>query len=63
MEEPQRARVKRTLDHMSKHDRSIKYDKYTGEIQYEGVKAFRRERTVVHTSDTDAPADIHLGWR
>ena len=39
MKELQRARVKRTLDHMSKHDRNIKYDKYTGEIQYDGVKA------------------------
>ena len=39
MVEPQRARVKRTLDHMSEHDGNIKYDKYTGEIQYDGVKA------------------------
>ena len=38
MEEPQRAHVKRTLDHMSEHDGNIKYDKYTGEIQYDGVR-------------------------
>ena len=39
MQEPQRARIKRTLDHMDKHDGNIKYDKYTGEIQYDSVKA------------------------
>ena len=39
MQEPQRARIKRTLDHMAEHDGNIKYDKYTGEIQYDGVKA------------------------
>ena len=39
MEEPQRSRVKRTLDHMPEHDGNIKYDKYTCEIQYDGVKA------------------------
>ena len=39
MEEPQRSRLKRTLYHMSKHDGNIKYDKYAGEIQYDGVKA------------------------
>ena len=38
MQEPQRARIKRTLDHMAKHDRNIQYDKYTGKIQYDGVK-------------------------
>ena len=38
MQEPQRARIKRTLDHMDEHDGNIKYDKYTGEIQYDGVK-------------------------
>ena len=38
IEELQRARVKRTLDHMSEHDGNIKYDKYTGEIKYDGVK-------------------------
>ena len=37
MEELQRARVNRTLDHMSEHGSNIKYDKYTGKIQYEGV--------------------------
>ena len=25
--------------HMDEHDGNIKYDKYTGEIQYDGVKA------------------------
>ena len=39
MQEPQRARIKRTLDHMAEHDGNIKYDKYTGEIHYDGVKA------------------------
>ena len=39
MQEPQRARIKRTLDHMAEHDGNIKYDKYTGEIQYDEVKA------------------------
>ena len=39
LQEPQRARIKRTLDHMAEHDGNIKYDKYTGEIQYDGVKA------------------------
>ena len=38
MQEPQRARIKRTLDHMAEHDGNIKYDKYTGEIQYDRVK-------------------------
>ena len=35
MQEPQRARIKRTLDHMAEHDGNIKYDK----IHYDGVKA------------------------
>ena len=35
----QRARIKRTLDHIAEHDKNIKYDKYTGEIHYDGVKA------------------------
>ena len=48
MQEPQRARIKRTLDHMAEHDGNLQYDKYTGEIQYDGVKA---------------PADIHLWWK
>ena len=39
MQEPQRARIKRTLDHMAEHDGNIKYDKYTGEIHYDGVAA------------------------
>ena len=39
MEELQKARVKRTLDHISGHDGNIKYVKYKGEIQYNGVKA------------------------
>ena len=39
MQEPQRACKKRTLDHIAEHDGNIKYDKYTGEIQYDGVKA------------------------
>ena len=39
MQEPQRARIKRTLDHMDEHEGNIKYDKYTGEIQYDGVNA------------------------
>ena len=39
MQELQRARIKRTLDHMAERDGNIKYDKYTGEIQYDGVKA------------------------
>ena len=39
MQEPQRARIKRTLDHMAEHDGNIKYEKYTGEIHYDGVKA------------------------
>ena len=85
MQEPQRARIKRTLDHMAEHDGNIKYDKYTGEIQYDGVKAPDsdvRELLSTLTSkkkrltapkgwdlfmcslkDTDAPADIHLGWK
>ena len=85
MQEPQRARIKRTLDHMAEHDGNIKYDKYTGEIQYDGVKAPDsdvRELLSILTSkkkritapkgwdlfmrslkDTDAPADIHLGWK
>ena len=39
MQETQRARIKRTLDHMAEHDGNIKYDKYTGEIHYDGVNA------------------------
>ena len=39
MQEPQRTHIKHTLDHMAEHDGNIKYDKYTGEIQYDGVKA------------------------
>ena len=39
MQEPQRTHIKRTLDHMDEHDGNIKYGKYTGEIQYDGVKA------------------------
>ena len=38
MYEPQNSRVNRTLDHMAEHDGNIKYDKYTGEIKYDGVK-------------------------
>ena len=82
MQEPQRARIKRTLDHMAEHNGKIKYDKYTGEIHYDGVKAPERELLSPMTSkkkritapkgwdlfmrslqDTDAPADIHLGWK
>ena len=85
MEELHRARVKRTLNHMSEHDGNIKYDKYTDEIQYDGVKApdsnvrellspltsKKKRRTAPKEwdlfmrsfRDTDAPADIHLGWR
>ena len=68
MQEPQRARIKRTLDHMAEHDGNIKYDKYTGEIHYDGVKAPDsdvRELDLFMRSlkDTDAPADIHLGWK
>ena len=39
IEEPQRVRLKRTLDHMSEYDGNINDDKCTGEIQYDGVKA------------------------
>ena len=39
MQERQRVRIKRILDHMAEHDGNIKYDKYTGEIQYDGAKA------------------------
>ena len=85
MQEPQRARMQCTLDHMAEHDGNIKYDKYTGEIYYDGVKAPDsdvRELLSTLTSnkkritapkgwdlfmrslkDTDAPADIHLGWK
>ena len=51
MQEPQRERIKHTLDHMGEHDGNIKYEKYTCAIQYDGVKAtgFRHEITVVHT--------------
>ena len=38
MEDMHKTRPKRTLDHMSEHDGNIKYDKYTGEIQYDGIK-------------------------
>ena len=70
---------------MSEHDGNIKYDKYTGEIHYDGVKApdsdvrellstltlKKKRRTApkgwdlfMHSlRDTDAPADIQLGWR
>ena len=34
-----KARIKRTFDHMAEHDGNIKYDKYTSEIQYDGVEA------------------------
>ena len=37
MQEPHGPHIKRTLDHMDEHDGNIKYDKYTGEIQYDGV--------------------------
>ena len=86
MQEPQRARIKRTLDHMdTEHDGNIKYDKYTGEIQYDGVKApdsdvrellpiltIKEKRLTAPKGwdlfmcllkDTNAPADIHLGWK
>ena len=39
MEEPQRAHVKRTLDHMPEHNGNRKYDKYTVEIQCDRVNA------------------------
>ena len=39
MQEPQRARIKRILDHMAEHGGNIKYDNYTGQIQYDGVNA------------------------
>ena len=39
MTEPQKARIKRTLKHMSEGDRNITYDKYTAEIQYDGINA------------------------
>ena len=39
MQEPLRAHIQGTLDHMVEHDGNIKYEKYTGEIQYDGVKA------------------------
>ena len=70
---------------MAELDGSIKYDKYTGEIQYDGVKAPDsdvRELLSTLTSkknritapngwdlfmrslkDTEAPADILLGWK
>ena len=48
MQEPQRARIKRTLDHMAEHDGNIKYDKYTGEIHYDGVKAPVIKRAVLY---------------
>ena len=85
MHHMQRARIKRTLDHIVEHDGNIKYDKYTGEIQYNGVKApdsdviellstltSKKNRITApkgwdlfmrSLKDTDAPADIHLGWK
>ena len=77
MDEPQIEHVKRTLDHMSEHDGNIKYNTYTDEIQYDGVKApdsnvrellstltsKKTRRTARKGWDTDAPANIHLGWR
>ena len=64
MEEPRRARVKRTLEHMSEYDGNIKYDKYTGEIQYDGVNdGYRRERTVVHTDIKEKEENSSQGMR
>ena len=85
MQEPQRARIKRTLDHMAGHDGNIKYHKYTSEIQYARVNApvsdvkellstliSKKKRLTApkgwdlfmrSLKDTDAPADIHLGWK
>ena len=37
------------IRHMAEHDGNIKYEKYTGEIQYDGVKAPDSYVTVVHT--------------
>ena len=70
---------------MDEHDGNKKYDKYTGEIQYDGVKApdsdvrellstltSKKKRLTApkrwdlfmrSSKDTDAPADIHLGWK
>ena len=71
---------------MAVHGGNIKYDKYTGEIQHDGVKApdsdvrellstltSKKKRRTKQLSrgdlfmrllrDTDAPADIHLGWK
>ena len=39
MQEPHRARIKRTLVHMAEQDGNIKYDQYTGKIKYDGVTA------------------------
>ena len=70
---------------MTEHDGNIKYDKYTSEIQYDGVNASDSDvRELLSTltsmkkrlttpkgwdlfmcslNDTDAPADIYLGWK
>ena len=85
MEQPQKDRVRRTVKHMKAHDGNLNYDKHTGEIQYDGVKAIdsdvrellstltskKKRRTTPRgwnlfmqsLNDTEAPADVHLGWK
>ena len=49
MPKEQAERTRKTLSHMSDHKDRIKYDKTSGEIQYDGVKScrFGRERAFV----------------
>ena len=68
MQEPQKARIKRTLDHMAEHDGNIKYDKYTGELLSTLTSKKKRltapngwDLFMCSLKETDAPADIHLG--
>ena len=85
MELPQKDRVRRTINHMSEHKDNLNYDKHTGEIQYDGIKAVdsdvrellstltsKKKRTTTPRGwnlfmqslrDTEAPADVHLGWK
>ena len=85
MPREQAERTRKTLSHMSDHKDRIKYDKSSGEIQYDGVKAVdsdvrellstltsnKKRRTtpkgwdlfMTSLKDTEAPADVHLGWK
>ena len=78
MQEPQRSRIKRTLDHMAEHDGVKAPDSDVRELLStltskkkritapKGWDLFMRSLKDIFMrslKDTNAPADIHLGWK